>query len=103
MVLYLLGLSWYRSRLVVVIFFRNKWLLVKLELQTGSIGKPHSYIYPYVIILKQRQYLDIYLVLNTLCTEEVVSKVENYLSDYGIIFWVIFLVQAVAVKSACPD
>ena len=103
MVLYLLGLSWYGFWLVVVIFFRNKWLLVKLELQTGFIRELHSYIYPYVIILKQRQYLDIYLVLNTLCTEEFVSKVENYFFDCGVIFRFILLVHAVAVKSACPD
>lgn len=45
MVLYLLGLSWYGFWLVVVIFFRNKWLLVKLELQTGFIRELHSYIY----------------------------------------------------------
>lgn len=102
MVLYLLGLSWYRSRLVVVIFFRNKWLLVKLELQTEFIRELHSYIYPYVIILKQRQYLDIYLVLNTLCTEEFVSKVENYFFDCGVIFRFILLGTCCGSKVCLP-
>lgn len=84
MVLYLLGLSWYRSRLVVVIFFRNKRSPIEFELQTRFIRELNSYIYPLCNYLKQNQYLDIYLVLNTLCTEEFVSKVENYFFDCGV-------------------
>lgn len=107
MVLYLLGLSWYGFWPIPIISFWSKRLLEEFKLQARFIWELHRYTYSRVFVgisaiciyvIKYGVYFDTYFVLNTLCTKELVSKVENYLFDCGIILRVIFLVHAVAVK-----